>query len=227
SILLLLPIFLKMRKNESNRLSVWLSSRIKSNPYHLFWLVMPLFIYEAALEPFFDVTHALVNDWFNFISSMTLFFYGFLLMSVKDEFFVAINKIKGRAVVIGTVAFGVMVLRWLYVEDGLVVHLTEALLKVVNFWAWIIAIFGFAATYLNKSSQLLTYCNRAVYPFYILHQTVTIVIAYNLMNLDWGLAPKFLLLLLGTFVISFLLYELLIRRIALLRPLFGLKWKQN
>jgi hypothetical protein len=69
----------------------------------------------------------------------------------------------------------------------------------------------------------LAYSNEAVYPFYILHQTVTIIAGYFLMELSWGFFPKFMILTIATFGGSWLLYELFIRRWQLIRPLFGLK----
>ena len=90
-------------------------------------------------------------------------------------------------------------------------------------WAWILVILGYAAKYKNKPSRWLSYANRAVYPFYILHQTITVTIGYYLKDLEWGFLPKFLLLTLGTFGGCWLLYDLIILRIPLLHPLFGLK----
>jgi peptidoglycan/LPS O-acetylase OafA/YrhL len=76
---------------------------------------------------------------------------------------------------------------------------------------------------LNKPSKAIAYCNRAVYPFYILHQTVIIVLAYFIINKDWALAPKFLYLSVGTFGICWLLYEFVIRRIDFLHLVMGVK----
>src|SRR5690606_21831768 len=115
------------------------------------------------------------------------------------------------------------VIIWLFFEDGYVIHFTEALLKVVNIWSWILVLFAYASQYLNRPSKNLAYANRAVYPFYILHQTVTVGIAYYLMDLDWGLLSKAFLLIVGTFGISWLIYDLVILRIPWLHPLFGLK----
>jgi hypothetical protein len=125
--------------------------------------------------------------------------------------------------VIGLFTFTAQGVIWVYFEDGVTVHFIEALLKVVNLWSWILVLFGVAAKYLNKPSRVIAYSNKAVYPFYILHQTITVVLGYYLMHLDWGFWPKFIILVLGTFGISWLLYEVLIRRIPVLRPLFGLK----
>jgi hypothetical protein len=81
---------------------------------------------------------------------------------------------KLKVLLLGVVAFTLLVLIW-HLEDNIYVHFTEALIKVVNFWAWILVLFGYAAKYLNQKSALLSYCNTAVYPFYILHQTITII----------------------------------------------------
>ncbi len=56
-----------------------------------------------------------------------------------------------------------------------------------------------------------------------LHQTITMTIGYLIGHLDWGLWPKFLLMISGTFGIAWLLYELLIRGLRGLQPLFGVK----
>ena len=45
------------------------------------------------------------------------------------------------------------------------------------------------------------------------------------MEKEWGLGVKFLLLSGGTFLVSWLLYEFVIRRVRFMRPLFGLKNK--
>ena len=222
---LLTPVFLYLRKNAGgNFLNGW-RRRLTKNPFSLYLLIIPLFLYESLLEPFFDVTHNLIWDWFNFVSSLTLFFYGFLLISVKEEFWNALDKIKKHALFIGIGSFLTLCAIWVFFEDSIVVHFIEALVKVVNLWSWILALFGYAAIYLNQPGRWLSYCNQAVYPFYILHQTITITIGFYLIDTDWGFWPKFLILTLGTFLGSWLLYELLIRRLFFLGPLFGMKKK--
>ena len=110
-------------------------------------------------------------------------------------------------------------------EDSIWRHFTEAGIKVFNLWAWILTLFGFGARYLNRPSKTLAYANQAVYPFYILHQSITVVCGYFLMDLDWSIEVKFVLLTLVTFGGSWLIYEYLIRRWKWVRPLFGLKLK--
>ncbi len=220
--LILSPILIYLKRKPS-RFKNWVA-KLVHRPMNLYWFIVPLYLLEALVEPFFPITHALIDDWFNFTSSLVLFFYGFLLLSTGDVFWEKLERIRKRALFIGITAFIGLLIIWQF-EDGYVVHFTEAFFKVTNFWSWILVVLAYGAKYLNKKSGLLSYCNRAVYPFYILHQTITVAIGYYLMNLNWGLLPKFLVLTIGTFLGSWIIYDLIILRIPLLYPLFGLKTK--
>lgn len=220
--LVLGPLFIRLKRKPS-KLVEWTKKQILK-PFGFYIFVIPLFFAEGFVEPFFPTNHALVGDWFTITFYIILFFYGFLLIATEDVFWKALKKIKTKALVIGVVAFALMICRWLFIErDEIFEHLFEALLKVVNLWSWILVFFAYAAEWLNKPSKELAYANRAVYPFYIFHQTVTIIIAYFLMNLEWNLFTKASILIIGTFGLSWLIYELVIRRILFLHPLFGLK----
>lgn len=220
--LLLGPIFHRL-KNRPSRFKTQINQWLRK-PWALYVFLIPLYLTEALVEPFFPVTHALIDDWFNFTFSMILFFYGFMLLLAGDVFWESLEKIRKKALIIGIIAFSSMLLIWQF-EDGYVVHFTEALLKVANLWSWILVLLAYAAKYLNQPSATIAYGNRAVYPFYILHQTITVGLGYMIMDWDWGLFPKFTLLTLGTFLLSWLLYDQVILRIRLLHPLFGLKPK--
>ena len=82
--------------------------------------------------------------------------------------------------------------------------------------------FGFGYHYLNQPSARLNYFNEAVYPFYILHQTLIIVIGYHLTAHSLGPIVEPTLLIFLTTIGCFALFEL-IKRIDVLRFLFGLK----
>ncbi len=222
---ILAPLFVYLRKYNT-RFIGWVQQLIQKS-WGIYAFVIPLYFVESLVEPFFPVTHALVDDWFNFIFSIILFFYGFILIATGDVFWQTLTKVKSKAIILGIVGFASQAFIWLFLEDGYVVHFTEAFLKVVNIWSWILVLFAYASEYLNKPSKGLAYSNRAVYPFYILHQTVTVAIAYYLMDLSWGLFPKALVLVVGTFGISWLIYDLIILRIPILHPLFGLKAKKK
>jgi glucan biosynthesis protein C len=222
---ILAPLFVFLRRHQTLFIE-WIK-RLIQKTWGIYAFVIPLYFVESLVEPFFPVTHALVDDWFNFIFSIILFFYGFILIATGDVFWQTLTKVKSKAIILGIVGFASQAFIWLFLEDGYLVHFTEAFLKVVNIWSWILVLFAYAAQYLNKPSKGLAYSNRAVYPFYILHQTVTVVIGYYLMDLRWGFLPKAFVLVVGTFGISWLIYDLIILRIPLLHPLFGLKPKNK
>lgn len=222
---ILSPLLVYLRRNETKFID-----RVKNyiqKPLGLYIFIIPLYLLEVLVEPFFEVNHALVGDWFNISFSMVLFFHGFILIRTGNVFWTSLQQIKKKALIIGLIAFSAQVLIWLFLEDGYVVHFTEGLLKVANIWSWILVLLAYAAKYLNSPSKKLAYANRAVYPFYILHQTITVGIAYYLIDLDWGLLPKGLILVIGTFGLSWLIYDFVILRIPFSHPLFGLKGKKT
>lgn len=221
--IMLAPVFLYLRKNTANAINRF-TEKSTSGIWRIYLFILPLYLWESLLEPFFPSTHALIDDWFNFVNYLTLFFYGFLLVS-RPAFWDTVVKYRQRFLFNGILGFILLVgIRILY-EDSVLIHFIEALFKVFNLWSWILVLFGYAAFYLNKPSSGLAYANQAVYPFYILHQTITITLGYYLMHLTMGFWPKFLLMSIGTFGFSWLIYEYLIRPWKWIRPLFGVKRK--
>ena len=69
------------------------------------------------------------------------------------------------------------------------------------------------------------YANEAVLPFYILHQTVLLRIGYFVVQWDIPDLLKFLIISSSSFATIVVLYEYLVRRVNILRFLFGMKPK--
>ncbi len=220
--ILLTPVFFYLNKYPENVLISWMK-KITKRPLGLFIFIIPLYFIETLIEPHFPVTHALIDDWFTFINCIVLFFFGFLLISIQDTFWSTVERFRTFFLITGVLSFSSMLLLTHQYEDSNLRHYIEAFFKVANLWSWILFLFGFSAKYLNRKSNLLNYANEAVYPFYILHQTIMIGIAYYLIDLDWSFTIKSSIMIVGTFMLSWLLYEFLIRRWKYIRPFFGLK----
>ena len=94
-------------------------------------------------------------------------------------------------------------------------------LATVFTWVSLLAIFGYAKQYLNRPSKTLSYFSDAVLPFYIVHQTVIVVAAFNLSKVALPVAVEASLLITITVAVCFASYELF-RRVSLLRLLFGM-----
>ncbi|MGV8879685.1 MAG: acyltransferase family protein [Sphingobacteriaceae bacterium] len=97
------------------------------------------------------------------------------------------------------------------------------ILTSLNQWFWLIAIYGYANKYLNRGSKALTYANQAVFPFYIFHQTVIVIIAYYVVQWNISSLAKFSIILLSTIIFMWVLYETVLKRSTITKMMFGIK----
>jgi peptidoglycan/LPS O-acetylase OafA/YrhL len=98
-----------------------------------------------------------------------------------------------------------------------------ALVQVYAIWLLIVAVLGLAMRYLVMSPAWQRYLTTAAFPVFILHLPILTIIAYDLQALAMPWYVLFALITIMTFVISFALYEFLVRRTPVIRSLFGLK----
>jgi peptidoglycan/LPS O-acetylase OafA/YrhL len=122
----------------------------------------------------------------------------------------------------------------LYWSDGIPIKPLEYYLDYVIFnvlrgfstWLWVIAILSLGRRYLNFTNPLLQYASEASYPFYILHQTIMVGVAFFVVRWSIGIMGKYYTICLVSLVGTITLYELFIKRINLMRFLFGMKPKK-
>ena len=96
-------------------------------------------------------------------------------------------------------------------------------IKAINVWSWILVILAYGARHLNAESAMVKYRNKAVYPFYILHQGIIIILGFWLKGMALHYGVKMLIMIAGTFLFSWMIYHWVLSRIRWIRPLFGLK----
>lgn len=92
-------------------------------------------------------------------------------------------------------------------------------------WSMVLAVFGYAARYLNRPSKALSYLNEAVLPVYVLHQPILLIAAYLLFPLRLPLPLEAAALVLVTGGGALAIYHLAIRPFGPVRFLFGVKPK--
>jgi len=100
-----------------------------------------------------------------------------------------------------------------------------SILWSLNGWCWVMTIIGFGRRLLNFNHRYLKTSNELVLPFYILHETVIVAIAFYAVNLKLLVILKFLIIVLASFIIINLLL-LPIKHIKILRFLFGMNPKK-
>ncbi|WP_418358723.1 acyltransferase family protein [Shewanella basaltis] len=90
-------------------------------------------------------------------------------------------------------------------------------------WSGLLTMVGFASTYLNKTPIWLKQTNELIYPFYILHQTVIVLLAFYIVQWQAGIMVKSLSLLVSSMIICAALCYWVIKPFNLIGYLFGLK----
>ena len=97
-----------------------------------------------------------------------------------------------------------------------------SVLAGLNTWSGLAAILGLAKKYLCFSNSFISYMTRGSYMYYILHLVFLVIVGYFTPR-PQGVFSEFLVLSILTLVLTALCYELLFKRLAILRLLFGIK----
>jgi peptidoglycan/LPS O-acetylase OafA/YrhL len=193
----------------------------------LIWPVVFLAMTRNLLFPRFDITHDLVADWYNHAVSFSAFLLGFGL--AKSEVLKArLIRVRWPALALAFACWAAWAsYAWIYRSDDS--NPPEALRIVMRCvystdqWCAIAAILGFGAKHLsNRGGPALRYLTLGVFPFYLVHQTLIVVMAHHLAKLGLNQALEGAILVAATFAGCFATYEI-VRRIPGIRLLFGLK----
>lgn len=199
-------------------------------------LVLPvawLVACRLVLAPRYPATHALLGDWTVHAESLPLFLFGYAIAN-DEAFWERVRRLRKLTLGIALLAIATeLSLRWAgrnLPPDGLPPWAAlvpwygiERVARAVYTWSALLAIFGWGRVLLDRPFRWLPYCTEAVFPWYILHQSLIVPLAFWLAPLRMGPALEPLLVLSGTALGCLLLHEFVIRRTRWLRPLFGVK----
>ena len=190
------------------------------------WFVLPLLIMKALIPQ--AVLDAGPGGW-GFLYYIWFLISGFLIVS-SDRLQRSIKNQRWISLLLGVV----LISAYLYqlFSPSRVVFQTwisdwiYALLSFFSAWCWLFAILGFGMRYLAFDRPVLRYTNEGVLPFFILHQTVLLVVGYFVVTWEIHDFLKWAIVFTGSFIIIIALYTLVIRKFELFRFLFGMKTTQ-
>ena len=159
-----------------------------------------------------------------------VFIYGFLLMS-DSNFEEGIRRLRLPALILGlglqVVCSIFEVYGWPNLGSGWAIGLAEVFVDDLMPWLSLMAILGYGRTLLTRGSPALSYATEAAYPYYILHQTVIVVLGYYIVRWSLGLGVKYVLVVIGSLLVTAALYEGLVRHWNVSRFLFGMRPKRK
>jgi peptidoglycan/LPS O-acetylase OafA/YrhL len=235
--LLLVPVIWALRRPAGSRLVNRLADGVDR-----FWLIvmagLPLGILDAAFGS--EIEFA---GW-NRYSYAVFLLYGYFLAADR-RFGSALVRYRRRALLLAVVSFAVVGALFAFGSEteGADLLLDRDLLSVamrtvrgVSGWLWVVAIMGFVggsgkqkgsmsrqereSTLLDRASA---YASEAVLPFYVLHQTVIVLLAVYVVDWPMNLALKYLTICVISFVVIVAIYDVAVRRTRVTRFLFGMK----
>lgn len=214
-----LPILKSVTKN--SKLSSFLN-KIINKKLGLISFVLLALVSDLLLRPFFPE----YRNWADFINYGFFFLLGYSAM-VFNNFVATARRFTYLFLAIGLVV--ALAYLYLYSQFPQVQNhkvSTPFYLYIIfsnlTAFCWVMFFFGLSQRKLNFNHKLLPSLNIGILPFYILHQTVIVVIGYYVIPYQLGIFNKFLIILSLSLITTILLYQL-IRKVNILRYIFGMK----
>ncbi|GAB3033715.1 hypothetical protein GCM10027185_39290 [Spirosoma pulveris] len=226
--ILLLPVFALFKRKGIDRWKQKLNPAFKYPLVNLL-LAIPFIGYYFAFYIRWPSQGSLLDDWYLFNSSITFYFFGYFLADLP-AFWSTCETYRRYFLAVAVTCL--IVLFWKFYWPVALPTQQDSRLYLygcmdgLHIWAIILTTIGFARRYLNISNPALAYLTTAVYPFYILHQTIIVASGYYIVQWDKPIWVKLLALIGICFVLLFGLFHFLIRPFVLTRILYGLKPKQ-
>jgi glucans biosynthesis protein C len=192
-------------------------------------LVIPALALGAAhigLAHFFPETHELLDDWYLHAIFFVAFLFGYAFV-FSEDLWRRLVAVRWLSLGLALLGFGLHAAYTFHYRAGvpipIAVKVPASLAYGLEQWASIAAALGFARRHLaGRDGPVRRYLTEAIFPYYIVHQAVIVVVAHELVRLHLALWLEATLLVLATVVGCALSFEA-VRRVAVLRPWFGLK----
>jgi hypothetical protein len=218
----------KWLTQEANRGRISRLASLSNRRGGIFLLAIPIIVVNILAVPPFFVFPSGYGGW-KLPAYLALFITAYVLAS-DSQFLQSIDRSRIPALLLGTTTSVATVLLFVTLAPELLAtplwYVTVSTVWALNGWCWVVAILGFGRRLLSFNHKFLGISNELVLPFYVLHQTVIVMVAFYVVHLNLIVIEKYLIIVLISFaVISALLLP--ISQINLLRFLFGMRPKKR
>lgn len=168
---------------------------------------------RLALFEQFPSTHAWVDDGFNHATYLLMFMLGGVVALS--------HALRDRLASSRWLALVMALVFWAWLVGARPAKPQEHFVIAIYQWCALVAAFGFSQTHLNRDSALRHRLTPAVFPVYLLHQTVLVLASQALLPLQLWPTIEGPVLIGLTFVLSYAAYTG-VSRFPFLRPWLGL-----
>ncbi|ENN88774.1 hypothetical protein RHSP_43816 [Rhizobium freirei PRF 81] len=188
-----------------DQLEAWLTGK-----WVLIFPALYFVLLRLVLRPAFPPTLNMLGDWYGHAVYITSFFVG-AAMAMRNDYWDAIVNMRRPALVVALACAVTMTMLFpalpaVAPEGGRA--LAGRILAGTFQWCAIVAVLGYAKVWCKSENAVIRYLNRAVLTYYVLHQTVMLLIAYALHQIGLMSASFFIPIAVATLAICALLYEL-------------------
>lgn len=223
--LALLPLFAALKSPTGERLTDFLAG-LSALPGVIFLWVVPGALLLILGDPYGIMRPALKED----VSRLFLCIfvvYGFLIFSdLRIQQAIIRQRRIGLVLALALILASPTVTDLLEKNPSFLTYALGILLVGLLIWSCILTVLGYGMRYLTDNHRLLAYANEAVLPFYILHQPVILILGYFIIPLPLPILAKYLIIAPVAFGLTLGIYECGIRRVNLMRRVFGLKTRK-
>ncbi|MBC7986380.1 MAG: acyltransferase, partial [Sphingomonadaceae bacterium] len=189
------------------------------------WLALVAFV----LFPGHEETHGLFDDGGAHARYLAVFLFGVLLWRAERAW-AGIRRWWPAAAALARAGFAVVVVmesKWpgnTPFPDG--VRWIWDIARIAQGWGAIVALIGIADRFWNREHRLRPMLTEAIFPFYIIHQTIIVLVGWWLLPANLPNWVAFLILVAATAAGCWLFYRVG-RAIRPLRPLIGLAYRDK
>ncbi len=199
----------------------------------VFLLIIPLYLFKLALGIGFDSNF----NWPEQFHYMFYFLFGYMMVSdsrfveaFKRDWWIGLlinifGSLSGSLAYLFLPDLQEMVNTYNYSFSGLAL---TAMITTCGCWGFLMALLGLGGKYVSGDrGPVLSYGNNAVLPFYLLHATFIVGVAFYVVQLSLPIWIKLITIFIVAFVLSIGSYELFVRRFNPMRVLFGMRLKKK
>jgi glucan biosynthesis protein C len=230
--IIVIPLIIFLKSQKAQGFKNWFE-RMSSYKIGLLLGGLPLIVLTVVLKRYYPTGASSLTN-FSETFFYTYFFICGILFASSQIFWVNLKKFRGFHLVFFIISTLLFYGYYFAPNNILEPYLSLSVrwdiwygLCCLLGWCFVLTILGYGQVYFNKPSLLLKRMNEAIYPFYILHQTVIVVFAYYIIQLELNIPAKLVIILVSSFLIIVFIYRFFIYPFKITRILFGMKKHKN
>lgn len=150
--------------------------------------------------------------------ALACFAIGFFILSNE----VLQEKLQKKVRLSGVLTFIFLAIRLFMWKSGNAQGLIWDIEHRIYLWSAILFALGLGKRFFDATNKVMTYLSKAAFPLYFFHQTILVVLAYYVLKYVELMWMQYVVICVGTFIISILCYEVF-RRNKITAGLFGIK----